>query len=660
MRLKRNKSVWISLLLFLVVNVFSQKSLPPGQYTSTNKKAIKYLNEGKKAFEFKNDELAEKSFLKALEADKNFVEAALGLANLYQLTNRHNEAIIYFKRAIEINPTFYKNSYYFLSESLLATAQYEEAQKNLETFIKFDRINPDTKDNAMRMLANAKFGADAVKHPKPFTPINVGPGINTSFDEYFPAVTADGKKFMFTRSIRDAQMPEFENEDFFESEKINSVWQEAKPIREINSPGNEGAPTLSADGNIMFFVSCANQFGDYSAPDRKGYGSCDIFYAQKINGRWTRARNAGSAINSGNWETQPSFSSDGKTLYFVRGVLSRGGVREQDIYSSTIGEDGKFSQAVKLSTVVNTPYKEESVFIHPDNQTLYFASEGHVGLGGLDIFMSKRQADGEWGTPVNLGYPINTQNDDISLLVGPEGNLAFIASNRDNGEGGLDIYQFELPVELRPETITYVKGKIYNAKTNEPLEASFELIDLETQQQVTQSYSQQNGEFFATLTANKNYLVNVTKDGFLFYSDNFSLKEIKADFNKPFQLDIPLEPIDIGSVVELKNVFFDVDKWDLKPESKAELNKLATLLTKNPNLKVELGGHTDNSGDPKKNLTLSSNRAKAVYDYLINDGKIMAERLQYKGYGETQPKVPNDSPENKAKNRRTEFKVIGK
>ena len=638
MRLKFLYSICFGIFFLMLQDASAQGSLPPGQYTSTNKKAIRHLNEGKKAFEFKNDVQAEKSFLKALDEDKNFIEAALGLANLYQLTNRHDKSIEYFKMAIAINPKFYANSFYFLAQSFLATGQYEEAQKNLEVFLKFERINPDTKDRALRMLANAKFGADAVKHPKPFTPINVGTGINSDLDEYFPALTADGKKFLFTRSLRDAQMPGYENEDFFESEKQKDIWQPAKPILEVNSPGNEGAPTLSADGNIMFFVSCANEFGDYSAPDR----------------------NAGTAINSNHWETQPSFSSDGKTLYFVRGILSRGGIREQDIYYSTIGDDGKFSQAVKLSSVVNTPYKEESVFIHPDNQTLYFASEGHVGLGGLDIFMTKKQPNGEWGTPVNLGYPINTHNDDISLLVGPEGKLAFIASNRDKGEGGLDIYQFDLPEELRPEKITYVKGKIYNAKTNETLEANFELVDLETQQLVTRAYSQKNGEFFVTLTANKNFLVNVNKEGFLFYSDNFSLKEIQADFNKPFQLDIPLEPIDVGSTVELKNIFFDVNKWDLKPESKAELEKLIGFLTKNPSLRVELGGHTDNSGDKKANVILSSNRAKAVYEYLVLTGKIAATRLEYKGYGDSVPKVANDTPENKAKNRRTEFKILSK
>jgi hypothetical protein len=232
--------------------------------------------------------------------------------------------------------------------------------------------------------------------------------------------------------------------------------------------------------------------------------------------------------------------------------MSRGSIREQDIYMSTIGEDGKFGIAVKLSDNVNTPFKEESVFIHPDNQTLYFSSEGHVGFGGLDIFMSKRQPEGNWGPAVNLGYPINTVKDENSLLVGPDGSIAYFASNREGGYGGLDIYQFELPPDIRPEKITYTKGKIFNAKTKEPLEANFELTDLETSQMVTQSNSDVNGQFFVTLTGNKNYMVNVNRPGFMFYSENFTLKNQITDFNKPFILEIPLQPIDTGNTVELK------------------------------------------------------------------------------------------------------------
>lgn len=650
----------VLLQLALALAAFSQGALPPGQYTTASKKAARYQDEARKAYELRKDDVAEKNFLKALEEDPDFVEAAMGLANLYQGQAKHAEAVTYFKRGIAINPKFYSYAFYYVSISQLASGQYEDAKNNLETFLKFERINPNTRETAQRFLQNATFGAVAVKSPKPYNLVNVGEGINTSMNEYFPAVTVDGKQFLFTRGVTDPQRPGYENEDFFMSTRQGDVWQMAQPIREVNSIGNEGAPTLSADGNILFFASCANEFGDYGAEGRKGYGSCDIFYAQKINGRWTPPRNAGPAINTNHWETQPSFSSDGKTLYFIRGIVGRGGIKEQDIYTSTIGEDGRFTQAVKISTLINTPMKEESVFIHPDNQSLYFSSDGHPGMGGLDIFMSRRQPNGEWGPAVNLGYPINTFSDENSLLVYPNGKLAFFSSDRKGGYGGLDVYQFELPEDVRPEKITYVKGKIYDARTKGPLEASFELVDLETQKLVTQSYSQKNGEFFVTLTANKNYLVNVSRDGYLFYSDNFSLKDKETDFSKPFLLDIPLEPIDTGSVVELKNVFFDVNKWDLKPESRAELDKLVAFLTKNAGIKIEIGGHTDNTGDKKANLTLSANRAKSVYDYLVTQGKISAVRLSSRGYGDTRPKVPNTTAENKAMNRRTEFKVTGK
>jgi outer membrane protein OmpA-like peptidoglycan-associated protein len=647
-------------LLFLAIKMHSQGPLPPGEYTSKNKKAIRFLEEGRRAYELKNDEQAEKNFKKALETDPDFIEAAIGLANLYQVTNHHDKAIIFFKRAIEINPKFFPNNFYFLSLSQLALGNYSDAQGNLETYLKFERINPNTKESAEKQLKNARFGAEAIKNPKPYQLINVGEGINTSMNEYFPSVTVDGDWFLFTRGVTDPQMPGYENEDFYISHKQNDVWQTAQPIREINSIGNEGAPTLSADGTIMFFASCANEFGDYGAQDRKGFGSCDIFYAQKVNGRWTKPKNAGPAINTAHWETQPSFSSDGKSLYFIRGIINRGGIKDQDIYVSTIDETGRFSPAIKLPGKVNTSGKEESVFIHPDNQTLYFSSDGHPGMGGLDIFMSKRQANGEWGEAINLGYPLNTLAEDNSFLVYPNGKYAFKASDQKGGYGGLDIYQFELPEELKPERMTYVKGKVYNAKTKESLESSFELYDLETQSQVTQSYSQKNGEFLVTLTANKNYMVNVNKNGYLFYSDNFSLKGETASIDKPFQLDIPLEPLDVGSTVELKNIFFEVNKWELKPESRSELNKLISFLNQNKTVRIELSGHTDNTGDKKLNETLSQNRAKAVYDFLIIQGKVAPERLTYKGYGDTKPKVPNDTPENKAKNRRTEFSITAR
>ena len=653
---------YIYTLLFISLSIYSiyAQGLPPGSYSSTNKKAVKYFEDSKKMFQIRKDADAEKLIKKAIEEDPQFIEAYSAYADFLMGNNRVKEAIPLYEKAIQLNPKIFIDNNFYLGGAYLHEAQYEKAIPCFEIILKTERINPNLKDEAARFLKNAKFGADAIKHPQPFKLVNVGAGINTAEFEYFPALTADGNTFLFTRNIREGEgVTAPRQEDFYVSKKVNSVWQTANPITSVNTLGNEGAPSLSADGEIMFFASCMEMTGDYGSSDRKGYGSCDIFYAQKINGKWTKPRNAGSTINTKNWETQPSFSSDGKTLYFIRGIVTRDGIKNPDIYSSTIGDDGKFTEPVKLSDNINTPEGEESVFIHPDNQTLYFSSEGHPGMGGLDIFISKKQADGTWGKAVNLGYPINTFTDENSLLVDANGKLAYYASEREGGFGGLDIYQFELPESVRPEKITYVKGLTYNAKTKVPVDASFELIDLETQQSVTSAYSNSAGEFLVTLTSNHNYLVNVSKPGFLFYSDNFSLKDKVADYNKPYQLQIPLQPIDTG-IIELKNIFFDVNKADLKAESKAELQKIIAFLKANPTLKVEFSGHTDNSGDKVFNKTLSNNRAKAIYDYVIEKGPILAANLSYKGYGDTKPKAPNDSPENKAKNRRTELKVLAK
>ncbi|HXC04643.1 MAG TPA: OmpA family protein, partial [Bacteroidia bacterium] len=302
---------------------------------------------------------------------------------------------------------------------------------------------------------------------------------------------------------------------------------------------------------------------------------------------------------------------------------------------------------------------EESVFIHPDNMTLYFSSNGHVGMGGLDIYMSKRQPDGDWGEPINLGYPINTYADENSAIIDPAGNLAYLASERTGGYGGLDFYTFELPANVKPEKITYFKGKVYDSVSKKPLEASFELIDLETQKSLYTSISDQgSGEFFMTLPSNKNYMLNVSRPGYLSYSGNFSMKD-STDKSKPFLMDVPLQPIAKDKVEELKNVFFDTDKSSLRSESFAELDKLVAFLNNNKMLTIELRGHTDNVGDKKRNQVLSENRAKAVKDYLVSKG-VAKERLTSKGFGDTMPKVPNDSDAHRQQNRRTEYMITSK
>jgi outer membrane protein OmpA-like peptidoglycan-associated protein len=311
---------------------------------------------------------------------------------------------------------------------------------------------------------------------------------------------------------------------------------------------------------------------------------------------------------------------------------------------------------VRLSDSINTPGSEESVFIHPDNQTLYFSSDGHPGLGGLDIFMSKRRPDGTWGKAVNLGYPINTNGDENSLIVSPDGQLAFMSSTRKDGFGDLDMYSFELYPAVRPSVVSYVKGVVVDDKTGNPLQAKFEIVDVRSGLNVMSDVSdKKKGEFLACLTTGKEYMLNVSKEGYLFYSDYFNCSD-ETDQQHAYKITARLKQPVAGETVVMKNIFFDNNKFDLKTESFSELNKLVAFLKSSPNVAIEIGGHTDAIGDAKLNVTLSENRAKSVYNYLIEKG-IAASRLSFKGFGSTVPVADNTTEEGRAQNRRTEFKI---
>jgi len=632
-------------------------------YTSKNKKAIKYYEEATKYYDVRNLELASEDLIKAIKEDNLFVEAHTLLAYVYSDLNQNQKAIDEIKKAIEINPDFYWGNYFSLARLQLGIGQYENAKKNYVKYLEKPGENKDINNMAERDIKSCDFAVAAIGNPVPFKPVNAGAGLNSKYDEYYPSVTADEQTFLFTRRVPRKDGDGLQ-EDFYVSNMLDGKWSNAYGIGpKINTEGNEGAPCLSPDGQILFFVACEGDFG-YGV-DRTGFGSCDIFYAFKNGNDWTKAKNVGAPVNTKWWESQPSFSSDGKTLYFVRGTYDANGKKVQDIYTSVLKDDpekngagGKWTNPVKLSNKINTPYNEESVFIHPDNQTLYFSSDGHPGMGGLDIFMSRRQPNGQWGDPVNLGYPINTFNDENSLLVSRDGKTAWFASDRAGGYGGLDMYSFDLYEEARPGKTIYVKGKVYDAVTKLPLEADIDIVDLQTGNSVVKWVSKKaNGEFLICLPLNKNYAFNASKTGYLFHSENYSLAENK-DY-QPIAVNIPLSPITKDSTVILRNVFFETNKYNLKDESKVELNKLVDFLNKNATLKIELSGHTDDVGDDKLNQTLSQNRAKSVYDYLIANG-IAKERLTFKGYGKTKPVAPNDSDEHRQMNRRTEFKVIAK
>src|SRR5690606_27658791 len=548
------------------------------------------------------------------------------------------------------------------------TGDYNGALKNLELYQRVRNANPQMLKEATNLIAKSEFALKAIANPSKFNPINLGPAINTKDPEYYPTITVDGKTILFTRELKNKEAMMGKQEDFFVSKsKDGKTWETAVPMPpNINTIRNEGAPTISADGRTLIFVACSDETGKDYGPGREGWGSCDLFYTKRLGTRWLDPVNLPGKVNTSNWESQPSLSADGKTLYYVRRVSRPGEMPNSDIYVSTLQEDGTWSAGKPLPNTINTPYMEESVLIHPDGQTLYFASRGHVGMGGSDIFVSRKDKNGNWGPAVNLGYPINTQYDEHSLMVAPTGDIAFFASDREGGYGDLDIYYFELPEELRPTKTVYFEGVVFDATNKLPLPGRFELIDIQSGETVIISEADKvTGQFIVSLPTNREYVLNVNYKGYLFFSQNFNM--VVKENQEAFQMDVPLVPITSDIPVSLKNVFFDLSKATLRPESSIELNKLADFLNRNPSIRIEIGGHTDTRGDEKANLILSQERANSVVEYLIGQG-IDANRLVAKGYGESQPKINDDEINKMAtegekeaahqENRRTEYKIL--
>lgn len=650
------KKYFVFILLIVLQTGFVNAQQP--KYASSNPTAIKFFEDAIKCFDKQYNEKGFQYLDDALKEDPGFVDAYMVKANIYEDQKNYPKAIEAYQKSFLINPDYFPNSYYTLGKIEFGIQHYDSARVHVEKFLTFKGTSPDLVEKANLIFKSCDFAIEALKHPVPFNPVNMGDSINSAEIEHFPAITADGKTLIFTRAlfVADNGKRKIYNDDFYISNFVNDHWSKARPLSEINTDGNEGAPSISADGQYLFFASCEDRPGNY-AGNRKGFGSCDIFLSKKVGSLYQQPRNLGSVVNTSAWESQPSFSSDGRTLYFIRAVRSKYNKTNTDIFVTHIDDSTGWSVPVPLGETINTIGDEESVFIHPDGKTLYFSSNGHPGMGGLDLFMSKKLEDGSWDEPVNLGYPINTSNDERSLMVSPSGSSAYFGSDRTGGKGDLDLYQFDLYPAVRPEPITYMKGKVFDADTKAPLFASFELIDLATAKTVIRSTSNTgNGEFLVCVPSGKNYALNVSKDGYLFYSENFTLKDPK-NAKEPVIKDVPLHPIKAGESVVLKNIFYDTDAYVLKDESKAELGKLVSFLNKYPKTTIEIAGHTDNVGTKPYNQVLSEKRAKAVYDYLIANG-IPASRLTFKGYGDSKPIASNEKEEGRSQNRRTEFMIV--
>lgn len=616
-------------------DVLTQKDLS-GKLQKQYEKAAAYNRQG-------DLEAALKELDGLLEKTPNLIDALLLRAAIHYDRRDYTAARTDYQTAIGLSAGYEPLAWYQLGLTCQKMEDYAGAADALEHFIASNPKRQELRARAEHHLKNARFAEKAVKHPKPFHPAPLSDAVNTAESEYLPALSADGDYMIFTRRVNG-------QEDFFISEKTDTGWATATPAEQLNTPLNEGAHAISADGRTLVYTGCN---------PRAGFGGCDLFYATRDGDTWTTPQRLGPAINTPAWEGQPSLSADGRSLYFAS--ERKGGYGGRDIWVSYLGAKG-WGDPVNLGDSINTAGNDECPFIHADGQTLYFCSDGWPGMGDDDLFIARREGK-VWRKAQNLGYPLNTPADDGTLSVSLDGKTGYFA--RETGSKGrkFDIFSFPLFEDARPKPVTFVQGHVKDQTNDEPVEAVASLSDPETNEVLSAFRTDKNGEFLICLPAGRNYALHVEADGYLFFSEHFELKEMKP-LDDPFLLEIKLSPAlpsateaEPAPPVVLRNLFFATGSAELRPESGEELRRLKSLLDKNPDLKIRINGHTDNVGDEQANLTLSEARAKAVYDWLIANG-IDAQRLRFQGFGESRPIDANDTPEGRQRNRRTEFEVI--
>ncbi len=637
------KAIGLILLLVLTTGLMGQ------YYSSDSKKAIKRFKEARTCLEQLDNACVEESLLKAIKADNQFIEAYQMLAQLCYEQGRLNEAISYYARTLEIDPEGNPEGYRLLAGLKLMAGEYAGALQLAERYLAFPPEKVKNSSRGAIIRESCLFALEAIKHPVPFHPENLGPAVNSEYSEYWPSLSVEEKMLMYTVMLPVANQtgedPLRLHEDFFYSTWSEGSWESRKNAGvPLNTPDNEGAQSLTADGRTLWYTACNR---------RSGQGMCDLYYSIWEGDKWSSPKNAGSPVNSRYSEKHPAISADGRTLYFTSN--RPGGLGSYDIWMSE-RTGNTWSDPVNLGDTVNTSGLEQSPFIHPDQQTLYFSSTGWPGMGQGDLFLTRLTRDAGWTIPENLGYPINTHDDDIGLSLNARGDRAYFASNRATGMD-TDIYSFEMPVELRPVPVSYMTGRVHDSRNMRGIKAVLQLIDLETEEAVMELESQPGeGDYLLSLPTDRDYALNVSADGYLFYSDHFTFTGLHSQ-TKPLRRDVPLEKVRVGSVVVLQNVFYATGSYELEPASRVELSRVYDFLLLNPAVGVEISGHTDNTGSPELNQSLSEQRAKSVVDYLVNMG-IETKRLKAAGYGETQAVADNQSEEGRAMNRRTELKIL--
>lgn len=635
-------------LFFLLMDIADGRLMAQKVYSTNSKKAIKLYEESEHY-------MARRQYIEvinilnlALERDNKFTEAHLRIAFCYKLLNnidgqkRHLEDVLKYTKT----PERYLNVYFSLGEAYYLTQEYDKALEVLNDFLKSQGINQRLIPEAEWLVRNIYFAKDAIMKPLDIEPVILPEIINSGPLQYFPVLTGDEEQIYFTK--RQGAHPRYDENIYMSKKDDQGNWIPPYSLSaNINTASNEGTCTISADGKILILTSCQG---------RGSLGSCDLYISFREGNDWSRPINLGPNVNSPHWDSQPSLSADGRRLYFVS--ERPGGIGGRDIWLSQLNENNEWLPAVNLGASINTGRDEVSPFIHVNGQTLFFASKGYPGFGGYDLFSTEYE-NGEWSVPRNLGYPVNTPEDQISLFVTTSGERAYYSLDSYDRTGlPLSfIYYFDIPPEISVSNRSfYVKGKIRDAETEMPLKARVELRDVNKNELISVVSSDSVfGEYIMILTEGSEYALYVEKAGYIFESRNFNLPH--GSEQKPVIMDFFLRKSEAGAITTLNNIFFETDSYELQERSLTELDKVVGYLERSPGLKIEISGHTDDVGTESYNQQLSLKRAEAVYTYLTSQG-IGEDCLSFKGYGQTQPAFPNDSDENRSKNRRIEFKIV--
>ena len=604
-------------------------------------------------------------YLKAYQYNKNNAILNYKIGVCIILVQLHYNALDYLQSSYSQNPELTEDIEYFYARALHLSGNFDKAIEHYEAYEKKDLKD---KQNVAKYIEECINGKNLKKSPK-IVFINNMTEINSPYKDYCTMLTADGRSMYFTsrRFTVYGNLDPNDNmyyEDIYYTQKDTNGWSLPAYVKLLNTPYHDDVVGLSQDGNTLII-----------------YRDGDLYYCEKNGDKWTQPKAFPKTINSSQVESSACFSPDGRTLYFVRGKnINKPLQSNADIYYSQLDDKGNWSEPTKLPSNINSPFDEDGLFLLADGKTLYFSSKGHNSIGGYDIFVTKILQDGSFSDPVNLGYPINSPLDDIYFVMEPTLIKGYFSSTRNDSQGLMDIYEIlflekaikhntednliacqttptsDIPME--DMVLIVVTGRIIDQSTNSPIDAEIIIIDNNTNQIVYRTKANsQTGEYTITIPNGKNYGMTIRKDGYMFYSENFDL--ITYSQRQDIEKNIVLQTIEKENKITLNNIFFDFASYNLKSSSVAELMNVVEFMKNNPNIKIEIAGHTDNIGSAENNQILSEKRANAVKLYIVDQG-IEANRISTKGYGMSKPIADNTTEEGRKQNRRVELTIVDK